>query len=86
MTVADSITVDLPAGWNRDATLADDVLAAVQDADCCWLQVVTELGFVLAALLLGQENEAMRVAVAEALAGKLLETARSGQMPGVVLQ
>ena len=35
MTVADSITVALPPGWNRDATLADDVLAAMQDADCC---------------------------------------------------
>jgi hypothetical protein len=77
----------IPANWNHASTLPDDVLAVVLAAGCPWLQVVSELAFTLAAMLAGCEDDAeMRLAVGEALAAKLLETARTGRMPGTALQ
>ena len=77
---------ELPEGWNHDSKLCSQLGAAMANADCGYLHAVTQLGFVLAAMLLGCEHEAFRVTLAEVMAEKLLETARTGRIPGAVLE
>ena len=75
-----------PEGWNHESRFPDAIEAAVLEADCGWLQAVTQLGYALAWVLLGCEDEEYRVEVAEILAAKLLDTARTGRISGEIVQ
>lgn len=70
-----------PPGWNHDYDLTEGVAAVLQSADCGLLQATVQLGFVLAQLLLIEEDVETRVALAEAIAEKLLEVAHTGRLP-----
>jgi hypothetical protein len=74
--------------WNHQSQLVSElghVLTRAQD-DHGWLQVTINVGFVLGALIAGCESREVREALAEAIVERLMETARTGQMPGMVLQ
>jgi hypothetical protein len=74
-------------GWNHDSELPKLVGDALLASDCGWFQAVIETGFVLASLLLGeQDNVELRVGIAETIAAKLIETAKTGRLPGEFLQ
>ena len=79
-------SVEYPEDWNHESHFPAAIEAAIRGADCGWLQAVGDLGFAVAAVLLGCENEAHRVAVAEVITTKILEAARTGRMPGEVVQ
>ena len=81
------MTDGTPVKWNHASTLPADVMAVLVASECPWLQVVSELAYTLASMLAGCEDDAeLRLAVGEALAGTLLETARTGRVPGVTVQ
>lgn len=81
------MTTVYPPSWNHDYDLADGVREVLASADCGLLQATVQLGFVLAVLLLGEDDTGTRVALAEAIAEKLLEVARTGRLPdGGMLQ
>jgi hypothetical protein len=77
---------ELPTHWNHGSTLPDDMLAVILASECPWLQVVSALTFTLAAMLADCEDDAMRVAAGETVTAALLETARTGRIPGWTLQ
>jgi hypothetical protein len=79
-------TVTLPDGWDRDSSIPDDVLDVLVAANCPWLQAITEVSFVLANMLLAEEDADYRVAVAQTIGEGLLKAARTGMIPGEVVQ
>ena len=78
--------VTLPDGWDRDSNIPDDVLDVLVAANCPWLQAITEVAFVLAQMLVAEEDADYRVAVAETIGEGLLKAARTGRIPGEVMQ
>ena len=78
--------VTLPDGWDRDSSIPDDVLAVLVEANCPWLQAITEVAYVLAQMLLAEEDADYRVAVAQTIGEGLLKAARTGMIPGEVMQ
>jgi len=80
------MTITLPTGWQSDSTLPEELLGVLMASEMPWLQVVTETCFVVARLLLAEEDTEFRVAVAETIGAKLIETARSGRIAGEVMQ
>jgi hypothetical protein len=76
-----------PEGWNHESELPKLIGVALDAADCGWFQAVIETGFVLAqVLLLEEDNVPLRVAIAETIAAKLIETAKTGRIPGEFMQ
>ena len=78
--------VTLPDGWVRDSSIPDDVLDVLVAANCPWLQAITEVSFVLASMLIAEEDADYRVAVAQTIGEGLLKAARTGRIPGEVVQ
>jgi hypothetical protein len=78
--------VTLPDGWVRDSNIPDDVLDVLVAANCPWLQAITETAFVLASVLIAEADADFRVAVAETIGERLLDAARTGRIPGQVMQ
>jgi hypothetical protein len=75
-----------PPDWNHASTLPAAVMGVLVASECPWVQVVTELGFTLASVLAGCEDDEYRRAVGEAMVGRLLEVARTGRLPGETVQ
>lgn len=75
-----------PEGWNADYDLTPAVGEVLAAAECGWLQMSIQLGYVMAQVLLWEDDDTLRVGVAEVLAAKLLEAARSGRIPGEWVQ
>jgi hypothetical protein len=78
--------VTLPDGWDCDSSIPDDVLDVLVAANCPWLQAITEVAYVLAQMLLAEEDADYRVAVAQTIGEGLLKAARTGMIPGEVVQ
>ncbi len=76
-----------PSDWDHTSTLPADLVAVVVASEVGWLQAVTHLGFVLASVLAGCEDEPeYRQAVGETLAKGVLEAARTGRIMGETVQ
>jgi len=78
--------VTLPDGWDENSNIPDAVLDVLVAANCPWLQAITEVSCVLANMLLAEEDADYRVAVAETIGEGLLKAARTGRIPGEVMQ
>jgi len=74
----------MPPGWNHESRLVADIgeLLVAAQADHSWVQVMTEVGFVVAALLCGIDDRTVRLAMATTLSKGLMEAADSGQHLG----
>ena len=75
-----------PADWNHHSVLHEDLIRVLEHADCGWLQCCCALGFATSAFVATYPDRDRRVAMAETIAGQLIEAAESGQVPGTVLQ
>jgi len=78
--------VTLPDGWDENSNIPDAVLDVLVAANCSWLQAITEVSYVLASMLVAEEDADYRVAVAETIGEGLLKAARTGRIPGEVMQ
>ena len=75
-----------PRGWNADYDLTPAVGEVLAAAECGWLQMTVQLGFVMAQVLTWEEDAGLRVAMAETLTAKLMEAARLGRIPEDTVQ
>ena len=81
-----AIDVELPADWKSDHRLYELLSDALAEADCCWLQGVCAVGFLLACVIEGNEDEGYRTAVAAKVCQMIMSVARTGEVPGGRLQ
>lgn len=78
--------VRYPDNWQDAAGFVSDLAGLLDRAEFCWLQACLELSFVLTQVVLAEEDEGVRVGLAEVLADKLVLAARTGRLPGEMLQ
>ena len=79
----------VPAGIVERLRRLDRLLAqAVEDSDGNWEDTVTDLGFVMTALLVSHDNAEHRVELAEKITASVMQAARYGLIlpPAQVLQ
>jgi hypothetical protein len=78
--------VRYPEHWQDAAGFVADLAGLLDRAEFSWLQACLELSFCLSQVVLAEEDTGRRLALAEVLADKLLEAARTGRLPGEWVQ
>jgi len=67
-----------PEDWNHASDLPDALVEAIREGDCGWLQTAILVSWLLANILVCNDDAVERVNLAETLCDKLLQTARAG--------
>ena len=72
--------------WNHHSVLHEDLIRVLEHADCGWLQCCCALGFAPARSSRPTPTATAAWRWPRAIAGKLIEAAESGVLPGVTVQ
>jgi hypothetical protein len=78
--------LEYPAEWNRGSAFHERLGEVIMTADCGWLQTVSAVGFLLGCTIASHEDEGYRTAVAAKICELVMGMARTGEVPGGMLQ
>jgi len=69
-----------------EVQLAHDLQEVICDSECTWEQAVINLGYVLAVVLLVEDDEEHRAQYAEAVTGRVMAAVQRGSILAETLQ